>query len=576
MKGSLIVIVFFCVGCIMGAFNKFEFDTHTVSMYILYALMLQVGISIGSNKNLKAIISHLHPKMLLIPLGTIIGTLLFSALASLLLRQWSVFDCMAVGSGFAYYSLSSILITQFKEPSIGLQLATELGTIALLTNIFREMMALLGTPIIKKYFGKLAPISAAGVNSMDVLLPSITRYSGKEMIPIAILHGKIRGVKDAQSVGANLVSFNSSAYESYGRDKAQGLNAPVGKYAAFAYVTALNALLANSEHRLIISDTTVVFWAESANPDFQILFNAAMNPKEDNQKMLCAILEKISRGLPPKEGVNPETPFYILGLAPNAARLSVRFFLQDSFGNFLKHIQQHYSDMEIEKAPYEFPYLSPYWLLRETVNPNAKDKSGSHLLSGAVMRSILTGAPYPQALMNAVMLRIHAEQDDSERHIKKITRGRAAIIKGYLIRRHRGEEEYKEVLQVSINEESKNKAYVLGRLFAILEKAQLEAYPNINTTIKDRYFTSACATPGSVFPTLIKLSRHHIRVIKDIKLKCYLDNQIKDLIDKLDVADTPFPAHFSLEDQGSFVLGYYQQTQKRYMKKSDSDVKEEA
>ena len=179
MKGSLIVILFFCVGCVMGAFNKFQFDTHTVSMYILYALMLQVGISIGSNKNLKAIVSHLHPKMLLIPLGTIIGTLLFSALASLLLRQWSVFD----------YSLSSILITQFKEPSIGLQLATELGTIALLTNIFREMMALLGTPIIKKYFGKLAPISAAGVNSMDVLLPSISRYSGKEMIPIAILHG---------------------------------------------------------------------------------------------------------------------------------------------------------------------------------------------------------------------------------------------------------------------------------------------------------------------------------------------------------------------------------------------------
>lgn len=397
-----------------------------------------------------------------------------------------------------------------------------------------------------------------------------------ERQPIAILHGKIRGVKDAQSVGANLVSFNSSAYESYGRDHAQGLNAPVGKHAAFAYVTALNALLANPDHRLIISDTTVVFWAESANPAFQGLFNAAISPKEDNQKLLHAMLEKISQGLPPGDGVNPETPFYILGLAPNAARLSVRFFLQDSFGNFLEHIRQHYSDMEIVKAPYEFPYLSPYWLLRETVNPNSKDKSGSHLLSGAVMRSILTGAPYPQALLNAVMLRIHAEQDDPDRHTKKITRGRAAIIKGYLIRQHRGEEAYKEVLQVSINEESKNKAYVLGRLFAILERAQLEAYPNINATIKDRYFTSACATPGSVFPTLIKLSRHHIRVIKDIKLKCYLDNQIKDLIDKLDIADTPFPAHFSLEDQGSFVLGYYQQTQKRYLKKIDSEVKEEA
>ena len=122
--------------------------------------------------------SHLHPKMLLIPLGTIIGTLLFSALASLLLRQWSVFDCMAVGSGFAYYSLSSILITQFKEPSIGLQLATELGTIALLTNIFREMMALLGTQSSRSISGT-GSISAAGVNSMDVLLPSISRYSGK-------------------------------------------------------------------------------------------------------------------------------------------------------------------------------------------------------------------------------------------------------------------------------------------------------------------------------------------------------------------------------------------------------------
>ena len=156
---------------------------------ILYALMFQVGISIGSNKNLKELVGALRWKMLIIPVGTVVGTLLFSALASLLLSRWSVFDCMAVGSGFAYYSLSSILITQFKTPSVGLQLATELGTIALLANIFREMMSLLGAPLIRKYFGKLAPISAAGVNSMDVVLPVITHCSGKEMIPIAILHG---------------------------------------------------------------------------------------------------------------------------------------------------------------------------------------------------------------------------------------------------------------------------------------------------------------------------------------------------------------------------------------------------
>lgn len=189
MKGSLTVVAFFCAGCLMGVANDFQFDLHDLSMYVFYALMFQVGIGIGSNKQLKELVKSLRPKMLLVPMATIVGTLLFSAFASLLLSQWSVFDCMAVGSGFAYYSLSSILITQFKEPSIGLQLATELGTIALLANIFREMMALLGAPLIRKYFGKLAPISAAGVNSMDVLLPSITQYSGKDVIPIAIFHG---------------------------------------------------------------------------------------------------------------------------------------------------------------------------------------------------------------------------------------------------------------------------------------------------------------------------------------------------------------------------------------------------
>lgn len=189
MKNSLLVLAFFCVGCLVGVFSQWEFEVHSLSLYILYALMLQVGISIGCNKELKNMIKQVHPKMLMIPLATIIGTLLFSAFASLLLSRWSVFDCLAVGSGFAYYSLSSILITQFKEPTIGVQLATELGTIALLSNIFREMMALLGSPLIRKYFGKLAPISAAGVNSMDVVLPVITRYVGKEMIPVAIFHG---------------------------------------------------------------------------------------------------------------------------------------------------------------------------------------------------------------------------------------------------------------------------------------------------------------------------------------------------------------------------------------------------
>lgn len=189
MKNNLIVLAIFGIGCLAGAGFQPEADMHNWSLCILYALMLQVGIGIGSNRSLQQELKKLSPKMLLVPAATITGTLAFSAAASLLLSQWSVFDCMAVGSGFAYYSLSSILITQFKEPSIGLQLATELGTIALLSNIIREMMSLVGAPLIRKYFGQLAPISAAGVNSMDVLLPSIMRCSGKEVMPIAIFHG---------------------------------------------------------------------------------------------------------------------------------------------------------------------------------------------------------------------------------------------------------------------------------------------------------------------------------------------------------------------------------------------------
>lgn len=189
MKNNLIVLAIFGIGCLAGAGFQPEANMHNWSLCILYALMLQVGIGIGSNRGLQQELKKLSPKMLLVPAATITGTLAFSAAASLLLSQWSVFDCMAVGSGFAYYSLSSILITQFKEPSIGLQLATELGTIALLSNIIREMMSLVGAPLIRKYFGQLAPISAAGVNSMDVLLPSITRCSGKEVMTIAIFHG---------------------------------------------------------------------------------------------------------------------------------------------------------------------------------------------------------------------------------------------------------------------------------------------------------------------------------------------------------------------------------------------------
>lgn len=191
MKGSLIVVAFFAAGCLISWLLNtrgitIEWDA---SRYVLYLLMFQVGLSIGSDKNILQILKSVRPKLLLVPLATIIGTLSFSALAAFFISNRSLFDCLAIGSGFAYYSLSSILITELKTASLGVQLATELGTIALMTNIIREIMALLGAPVFVKLFGRLAPICAGGATTMDTTLPIITKYSGKDFVFVAILHG---------------------------------------------------------------------------------------------------------------------------------------------------------------------------------------------------------------------------------------------------------------------------------------------------------------------------------------------------------------------------------------------------
>ena len=191
MKGSLLVVGFFFLGCLLGWFGWLPafIRENDLSVYVLYLLMFQVGLSIGSDKQLKQILRNIRPRLLCVPLATIVGTLSFTALASLLLSRWGVFDCLAVGSGFAYYSLSSILITQLKEPSLGAQVAAELGTIALMTNIIRELFALLGAPLFMRYFGRLAPICAGGATTMDSTLPFITRYCGNEWVFVSLFHG---------------------------------------------------------------------------------------------------------------------------------------------------------------------------------------------------------------------------------------------------------------------------------------------------------------------------------------------------------------------------------------------------
>ena len=194
MKGTLAVLSVFALGCLAGWSGLLDLERlgkigTDLTMYVLYLLIFLVGVSMGCNPDLKKILKGVSPKLFLLPLATISGTLLFSALASLLISKWNVFDCLAVGSGMGYYSLSSVLISQYREASLGMQMAAELGTIALLTNIFREMFTLVGTPLLARWFGPFAPIASAGVTAVDVCLPVLIRYTGDRMLPAAIISG---------------------------------------------------------------------------------------------------------------------------------------------------------------------------------------------------------------------------------------------------------------------------------------------------------------------------------------------------------------------------------------------------
>lgn len=410
-----------------------------------------------------------------------------------------------------------------------------------------------------------------------------------ELDAIPNTHPTIKGVQGAQSSGAALVSFNASAFCSY--NKEQNQNAPVGKYAAFAYTTALNHLLADRKNVHRIGDAAVVCWAENADKQYEdfaadLFFGDGDGDQSDEQWLsaLQASVELLAKGLPCRElDLDPERKFYILGISPNAARLAVRFFYCDSFGNIVKNIKAHYDRLEIVRPSYDkFPIL-PLWKLLSATNrtikkkndngtnaersdsedsDKSKDKTQNSAMAGAVARAVFSGGRYPASLLECTFLRIKAERN--------ITRERAAIIKAYYLR-NPNEKCPKEVLTVSLNENSKNIPYTLGRLFSVYEEIQKEANlrnpgnPGINTTIKDRYFGSAAAMPATVFPILSNLAQKHLRKLSD-KQRIYLDKKVMTL---KSVLGEQYPAHMSLPEQGSFDLGYYHQTQARYTKKED-------
>lgn len=381
-----------------------------------------------------------------------------------------------------------------------------------------------------------------------------------EYIPAEPTHPKIKGVKDSQSSGASLISFNDDAFCSYNRK--QNFNAPVSKLAAFAYTEALNYLLADRDSVQYIGDASVVCWAEGADPAYQrFSFEALFGDERSglDQDAVRAAVARLAQGLPVEElGLDPGKTFYILGLSPNASRLSVRFFLRDTFGNLMKNVNAHHERMEIVRSPNDRFSTIPLWkLLSETVNPNSKEKAASPVLAGSVARAIFSGGLYPAALLESVMLRIRAERD--------ISRGKAAIIKAYYLK-NQNEGCPKEVLTVSLNENSTNVAYNLGRMFSVFETIQEKANPGINSTIKDKYFNSAAASPATIFPVLDNLCQKHLRKL-DEPSRVYFGRIIGDLKDRL---GEEYPARMTLPQQGSFNLGYYHQNQKRFTKKEEN------
>ena len=376
--------------------------------------------------------------------------------------------------------------------------------------------------------------------------------------PIALVHPAVKGVRGTHAAGAALVTFNLDTFESYG--KTQGANAPVSIHAAFAYASALNALLApDSRRRLRIGEMTVVFWAEAAHERTaahaeRVLSAAMAEPPADAAaaSAVALTLESIARG-EPLAHATPQlaagTRLHILGLAANVGRVSVRLWHVDTLGELARRIVEHWNDLRIEPAPWR---SSPP--ARRLLYETAPQRRADHIppaLGTALLRAIVNGTRYPRTLLGAVIARIRAE--------KAVTGARAAICRACLARDHRLGFE-REDAPVSLDRDETHPAYRLGRLFAVYERVQRAALGTVNATIRDRYFGATSSTPATVFPLLARKCAHHLATLHRAERRRRLAHWYEREIDAiLDGLDTAFPRSLRLEDQGRFALGYHHQ-----------------
>lgn len=410
----------------------------------------------------------------------------------------------------------------------------------------------------------------AKLSNSDDQVEQVCLVTG-EAGPVARLHPSIKGVWGGQSSGGAIVSFNLDAFASYGHE--QGDNAQVSEVAAFKYTTALNRYLGNdSGHRIQIGDASTVFWADASEPEVageaESLFMQLFDPVDDEAAKVKDIADKLKhiRDGIPLHTVEPKLDgirFHVLGLAPNAARISIRFYFEDSFGALTRNFQRYLQDMALEPPPRDgqpplWRYLVELAVLgkRENIPPN---------LAGEWMRAILSGSRYPMTLLSSVLMRIRSDGE--------VGALRVAILRALLVRNFNRHKE----APVALDTDNTNKGYLLGRLFAVYERAQLAALGDVNASIKDKFYGSASAQPRKVFHMLDSGSANHLSKLgkQSPGYKVVLERTLAAIMDQMEPGSDPFPASLSAEEQALFGLGYYHQRNEFFRKTSNKAGAEE-
>lgn len=397
----------------------------------------------------------------------------------------------------------------------------------------------------------------------DIKVVSQCAVTG-EIEPIARLHGKIKGVK-GQKAGL-LISFNNKADESYGNE--QSYNSNISQKAAAKYVEALNFLLADKNHKTVLDDMTVLFWAVSKEKKYSDLFSALISGSsetmsaEQTEEMLSELMSAARRGNVSSEriadisGIDPNVDFYIAGLKPNSSRISVKFLYRRKYGEILHNIASHQNDLEIVGQAGK---IELWQIKRELISPKSSNESIDPALLSKIFEAVLYGTAYPDYLISVMIRRVKTDTDQKFNYI------RAGIIKACINRKQR-QLCQEEELKVALDRENTNPAYLCGRLFAVLERLQQAASNNsLNRTIKDSYFASAASKPAVIFPKLIKLAQNHLG---KVNASVFYNKQIGEIMNML---NEEFPEVLPLVEQGKFMIGYYQQMQSFFEKKEKTN-----